>query len=146
MALDQTWKLYETARDGLVESLEASDTGPLVGRIPAFTSEQQAAEGGVAAMAPVLKQLFRTAGEGTFTDRDQALLLEMVPKRTDRLGARNSKIANIDKIVKAKLGMSAGAPGGASPSEPRRVRSIQEAMALPVGTVFMTPDGQRKVR
>ena len=58
-----------------------------------------------AAMAPVLKQLFRVSGEGVFTDRDQALLLDMVPKRTDLPAAREAKIANIDAIVRAKLGM-----------------------------------------
>ena len=57
-------------------------------------------------MAPVLKQLFRSAGEGTFTDRDQELLLDMVPKRTDRAEAIAEKMANIDRIVSAKLGMS----------------------------------------
>jgi hypothetical protein len=57
------------------------------------------AEGAVAAIAPVLKQLFRVAGEGVFTDRDQQLLLDMVPKRTDFPQAREAKLANIDKIV-----------------------------------------------
>lgn len=104
--LNSAWNLYETARDGLMTSLEGSATGPVAGRIPAFTAAQQTAEGGVSAMAPVLKQLFRVAGEGTFTDRDQALLLEMVPTRADRPEARGAKIKNIDAIVRAKLGVA----------------------------------------
>lgn len=102
---DQALELYEAAREGLIAGLEGTTTGPVAGRFPALTSGQQIAEGGVAAMAPVLKQLFRVAGEGTFTDKDQELLLNMVPKRTDLPDARKAKIENIDKIVKAKLGI-----------------------------------------
>lgn len=99
-----TLQMYETAMKGLREGLAGTETGPIAGRIPAFTSSQQIAEGAVAAMAPILKQLFRASGEGTFTDRDQALLLEMVPKRTDTPEARAAKMQNIDAIVRAKLG------------------------------------------
>jgi hypothetical protein len=59
-------------------------------------------------MAPVLKQIFRVAGEGTFTDKDQALLLEMVPTRKDSPEARAIKTQNIDNIIRAKLGMDTG--------------------------------------
>jgi hypothetical protein len=106
-ATEQAWSMYTTARDGLMAGLGNTQTGPIAGRIPAFTTEQQTAEGGVAAMAPVLKQLFRVAGEGVFTDRDQALLLLMVPDRRDTPEAAANKIANIDAIVQAKLGMPA---------------------------------------
>lgn len=99
--------VYRTARTGLMEGLAGSSTGPIMGRIPAVTSAQQIAQGGVAAMAPVLKQMFRSAGEGTFTDRDQQLLLDMVPTRTDTPEAAKAKIANIDRIVEAKLGQGA---------------------------------------
>lgn len=106
--LGSTYELYKTARDGLLTSLEGSSTGPIMGRIPAVTSAQQTAQGGVAAMAPVLKQLFRVAGEGVFTDRDQALLMQMIPTRETLPEARNAQIANIDAIVKAKLGIKDG--------------------------------------
>lgn len=100
---------YEAAREGVVSGLAGTQTGPIVGRLPALTKEQQIAEGGVAALAPILKQVFRAAGEGVFTDRDQQLLLDMAPKRTDHPEAAAAKIRNIDAIVKAKLG-AAGAP------------------------------------
>ena len=58
----------------------------------------------VAAMAPILKQLFRGAGEGTFTDKDQELLVAMLPTRKDTPEARVIKVQNIDAIVRAKLG------------------------------------------
>ena len=107
----RTLNAYVAARDGLLTGLGESSTGPIVGRFPALTSEQQVASGAVSAMAPVLKQLFRVAGEGTFTDRDQALLLDMVPDRTDSPSARAAKMANIDRIVGAKLGTRIPPPG-----------------------------------
>lgn len=101
---------WDAAREGLETGLAGSETGPLAGRLPAITSAQQIAEGSVAATAPILKQLFRTAGEGTFTDKDQELLMKMVPTRTDTPEAREAKIANIDRIIRAKLGGAGSAP------------------------------------
>lgn len=143
--VNTAWSMYQEARKGLTGALAGTETGPIIGRAPSFTAAQQTAEGAVSAMAPVLKQIFRVAGEGTFTDKDQELLLRMVPTRTDRPEARNAKLANIDNIIKAKLGVSEpGTPaqGGA----PVKVRSLQEARSLPPGTVFVTPDGRQKVR
>lgn len=125
---DAAFKLYETARDGLLSGLEGSVTGPIVGRMPAFTSDQQIAEGAVAAMAPVLKQLFRVAGEGVFTDRDQALLLEMIPTRATRQEARAEQIRNIDNIVRAKLRIPSDTtqqPQGGQPIIQRNKRTGQ---------------------
>lgn len=101
----RTLDVYTQARNGLIQALNGTETGPVAGRVPSFTTEQQVGEGAVAAMAPVLKQLFRSAGEGTFTDRDQELLLRMVPTRLDRPEARKQKLANIDRIISAKLGL-----------------------------------------
>lgn len=95
--------VYDEAMAGLVSALGNTKTGPGMGWI-SLTSEQQVADGAVAAMAPVLKQLFRGAGEGTFTDRDQEMLLNMVPTRKDHPEAIKAKIENIDGIVRAKLG------------------------------------------
>lgn len=113
---------YEQGMAGLSKAMSNTATGPVLGVLPAFTSEQQIAEGAVAAMAPILKSIFRVAGEGTFTDRDQALLLDMVPTRRDSPQARKAKIQNIDNIVRAKLGaatQSAGASGSWSVEELR---------------------------
>lgn len=105
-------EVYEQAKTGLVQGLEGTATGPLLGKLPAITSSQQTAQGGVAAMAPILKQLFRAAGEGVFTDKDQELLLAMIPTRETNTEARNAMIQNIDAIVRAKLGMSPIKQGG----------------------------------
>jgi hypothetical protein len=97
------FNLYQTAFSGLATSLGETATGPFFGLMPAITSNQQIADGAIAAVAPILKQLFRTAGEGTFTDQDQKLLMGMIPTRTDTPEARASKISNIDSIIRAKL-------------------------------------------
>ena len=107
---NDSFRTYETAITGLVEGLDSAATGPLVGRLPAFSTGAQVAEGAIAAMAPVLKDLFRTAGEGVFTDKDQELLLEMIPKRTDTPMARTKKLQNIDAIVRSKLRQGAPEP------------------------------------
>ncbi len=100
---DSALAVYEAAMGGLTDSLKGTPTGPIVGRAPALTSGQQIADGGVAAIAPVLKQLFRSAGEGVFTDKDQELLIRMIPTRQDTPAARDFKLKNIDTIVRAKL-------------------------------------------
>lgn len=100
---EKAMSVYEAATEGLLTALEQTTTGPGAGFIPAITANQQIADGAVAAMAPTLKQLFRSAGEGNFTDADQALLMQMVPTRKDSREAALAKMANIDTIVRAKL-------------------------------------------
>ena len=104
-ANNTAWNVYQTGMAGVRRGMEGSVTGPIAGRIPAYTAAQQSAEGAVSAMAPVLKQLFRSAGEGVFTDKDQQLLLDMMPTRKDHPAAREFKLNNIDNIVRAKLGL-----------------------------------------
>lgn len=119
--------MYEAGMDSLRKSMGQTTTGPIVGRLPALTATQQAAEGTVAAMAPILKGLFRQAGEGTFTDRDQELLLRMIPTRTDLPEAREAKLENIDRIVRAKLSAQGNAP---SSGTVRRARNPQTGEVL----------------
>lgn len=108
---------YTAGVRGLESAMSNTATGPLAGRLPALTANQQIAEGAEATMAPILKQLFRDSGEGTFTDSDQALLMKMVPTRQDHPEARKAKLAMIDEIVRAKLGISgAVAPATGEPA------------------------------
>ncbi len=97
------FSVYEVGINGLRQALGDTSTGPFVGALPAITSEARTADGAIAAMAPILKQMFRSAGEGTFTDKDQELLVAMIPTRKDSPETRQSKLANIDAIVRAKL-------------------------------------------
>jgi len=109
---DVAWNTYQAAMATLSSSMGGTSTGPFIGIIPAITANQQIADGAVAAMAPILKQIFRSAGEGTFTDKDQELLLDMVPTRKDRPEARTAKVANIDAILRAKLDQSSSGQSG----------------------------------
>jgi hypothetical protein len=108
-----SYETYKAGVTGLESALGGTITNPVMGRVPATTAAQQIAEGAQATMAPVLKQLFRDAGEGTFTEGDQKLLMDMIPTRVDHPEARKAKLAMIDSIVKAKLGIAAdGGTGG----------------------------------
>ena len=143
--IKKTLDMYVAARDGLLTGLEGTTAGPILGRIPAVTTGQQVAAGGVSAMSPVLKQIFRVAGEGTFTDRDQALLLEMVPTRADRPEARAEKIANIDRIISAKLG--APVPERVLPdAAPKRISGDKDYDMLPKGARYIGPDGVERTK
>lgn len=152
-------RAYDTFKVGvgsLDKAMENTWTGPVMGRLPAVTAEQQIAEGAEANMAPILKNLFRDSGEGTFTEGDQALLLKMAPTRKDLPEARKAKIEMIDAIVKAKLGIadqaqqpSSGVPsaatGGASgASAPAKISGDADYNALPSGAEFIGPDGKRR--
>lgn len=99
-----TLDMYNTSIKSLEDALGNIDTGPVTGKLPAVTSGQQIAEGTISAAAPILKALFRSAGEGTFTDKDQELLTGMLPTRSDHQETIKSKINNINAIVRAKLG------------------------------------------
>jgi len=101
------YSAYESGMRGLAESLGKTTTGPVAGLLPAFSDEQRIADGAIAAMAPILKQMFRSAGEGTFTDNDQKLLMDMIPTRQDGPAVQRAKFSNIDSIVRAKLGVGA---------------------------------------
>lgn len=127
---------YTAARDDLLGALEQTATGPIAGRLPAMTGNQQIAEGAQARMAPILKGLFRTAGEGTFTDKDQELLMAMVPSRTDLPEAMRAKIAGIDAIVQAKLQQSQqAAPRQDAPP-------VEGARKAPDGNWYVQQNGQ----
>ena len=119
--------VYEAGIQGLQDALAGTETGFFAGRAPSITANQQIADGAVAAMAPILKQLFRSAGEGNFTDADQRLLLEMVPTRKDSPAARKAKLENIDSIVRAKL--------GATPEEATSVTPQQAPAQSPTGGI-----------
>lgn len=131
-------EVYNTAMGFLGDAMEEAYTGPIAGLVPALTADAQIADGAVAAMAPVLKQLFRSAGEGVFTDKDQELLLGMVPTRKDLPEARAAKIRNIDAIVRAKLSTPDAAQQG-KPKIPEGSVLVQDANG---NKAYKTPDGQ----
>lgn len=101
---EKAFAVYEAAKNGLISSLSKTTTGPIAGWLPAITSSQQIADGAIAAMAPTMKEMFRSAGEGTFTDSDQKILMDMIPTRGDSKETIKAKMENIDTIINARLG------------------------------------------
>ena len=120
---EMAWNVYNNSMSNLSKAMRGTATGPVIGFIPAMTTNQQIAEGAVAVLAPVLKQMFRASGEGVFTDKDQELLMKMVPTRKDTPAARVAKIKGIDAVVRAKLGID-----------------NEEAVTPPVATEELTPE------
>lgn len=113
------WNTYNTAINQFKRDL--GDTwylGPgyeAVGQmLPDMTPARRVASGSRSNMAPVLKDVFRQAGEGTFTKDDQEVLLRMLPGISDSPGARKAKFENLDAIVRSKLGVN-NPQGGAPP-------------------------------
>ena len=130
------FNVYETAISNLVTSLGGTTTGPGAGFIPAITANAQIADGAVAMMAPVLKQLFRGAGEGTFTDQDQKMLLALIPDRNTLPAARKSQLAAIDALVRAKLRITeAPATAPATVAAPVQEQEFDSGLLE-----FMTPE------
>ena len=114
-----SWEVYQTGMGGLVRSLGDAETGTISGLIPAVTTESKVAEGAISIMRPIIKDAVRSAGEGTFTDKDQELIDSMIPTRTDDPSARAAKIEMLDNFMRAKLRIGKDQPlfGGQSNSQ-----------------------------
>lgn len=113
----KTLGIYETAMGNLTKALDDTITGPFIGFTPALTSNAQIADGAVSMMLPLMKDLFRGAGEGTFTEGDQKILTNLIPTRNDTAEARASKITMIDAMIRAKLSAPSAGEGDLSAAE-----------------------------
>lgn len=118
IAAGRAFTVYQTASRELRQKMSQTTTNPVAGRIPALTAAAQIAEGSRAQMAPILKQLFRSSGEGVFTDKDQALLMDMLPDRGDHPETVTAKMDAIDALVAAKLS-GVAAPAASTPAPSR---------------------------
>ncbi len=98
------FNVYEQGLGEFEKTFNEAETGPLIGWIPAITSTQKSIEGATTVMGQVLKGVFRSSGEGTFTDQDQKQLLEMLPGRGDTKRTAESKLRMVDIVVRSKLG------------------------------------------
>lgn len=107
-------------------------------------------------MRSTLTALTRVPGVGAMSDYETRLDQAKFPSRTDYESVTAEKIQGIDDMLNAVETGYNDLLTGSAPQEqqapppqsgqPVSVRSVQEAMALPPGTVFITPDGRRKVR
>lgn len=106
----QSYAAYQVGFDNLSKALGGTTSGPIVGRIPATTTNAQIAENARAILLPSLKSIFRSSGEGTFTDSDQRALEALIPNRSMTRDAQIANLQAIDALVKAKLGMTQATP------------------------------------
>jgi hypothetical protein len=101
----KVYDTYNAAIGNLSESLGGTSSGIIFGSLPATTTNQQIAESAIALVRPTLKSLFRESGEGTFTEGDQKLLDQLIPRRSQTREAQMANLKAIDVIVRAKLGI-----------------------------------------
>ena len=95
--------VWNTSLGYLEKKLMGTTTGFFAGLIPAITENQQLADQSVSMMLPLLKDMYRQAGEGVFTDKDQEILNNMIPTRSMSAGAIAEALQQIDKMVQMKL-------------------------------------------
>jgi hypothetical protein len=95
--------VYTGAMSNLTKALDNTITGPFIGLTPGLTANAQIADGAIAMMLPLLKDVFRGAGEGTFTEGDQKILTDLIPTRSTLPEARIAQLNMIDTIIRSKL-------------------------------------------
>ena len=96
-------RAYEASISSLATALGNTYTGIGGGLVSAFTVKGQIANASIALMAPILKDVFRGAGEGTFTKDDQEILMAMLPTLDMKPAARAASLAAVEAVVRAKL-------------------------------------------
>lgn len=138
--------VYQTSINNLTEALTDTTTGPVLGFIPAMTANQQIADGAVAMMGQTLKQVFRSAGEGTFTDADQKALLGLAPTRQDLPKARVAKIKMIDSIIRAKLEQPTGDAEQEVPAERPTASELSGENQVQEGQIIVNPTTGERLR
>tara|TARA_R110000787_G_scaffold99632_9_gene204292 strand:+ start:750 stop:2264 length:1515 start_codon:yes stop_codon:yes gene_type:complete len=131
---------YFVGTNAVIDALKNTAGGPLLGNFPAFTANAQIAESTIAALAPILKDLFREAGEGVFTKDDQEILMAMIPGRYAQPGVAIKALENIDRMLAAKLGIAVPPRpwGKAAPTQPTRAMRARNPTT---GEVIISTDG-----
>jgi hypothetical protein len=131
------------------------DGGPVDQYALAWTNQGQEVSQSKAALLSELTALTRVPGIGSQSDLETRLASLPFPSAEFSPEVNAKAAAEIQAFVAdledAYGSVEAEFKDGASSGQPRqsgevRVSSPQEAMALPPGTVFITPDGRRKVR
>lgn len=102
---ERKYAALSSALDNLDLALEETSTGPILGSFPAFGSDARAAEGAIAAVNPMIVQMYRVPGD-EMTERETERLLSQVPNRNDPKEARKAKIANLRSNARLHLGLS----------------------------------------
>ena len=124
----KTLGVYNTAMGNLTKALDGTITGPFIGLTPALTSNAQIADGAISMMIPLMKDVFRGAGEGSFSDGDQKVLIDLIPTRSDTPEARASRISMIDSIIRSKLSNPSAGEGELSAAELAELQQLRSEL------------------
>lgn len=90
--------------DNLGSALGATgQTGKIFGNLPAITSGAQIADNAKAILLPIMKGVWRGAGEGVFTDKDQETLEAMFPSRDMNPDAAKQALLVVRQLTELKL-------------------------------------------
>lgn len=117
--------VYDQGISNLLAAFDKAATGPGLGLIPAMGEDARILEGARSVMSPILKSIFREAGEGTFAKDDREQLESMLPTRSDTPEVARAKVQFIDSVVRSKLGVPgepSAVPPGAAESSAQPVR------------------------
>ena len=111
----RTFSAYRTAMDNVLSAAGNTDTGPLIGRLPALSTNQQLLQGAIDILKAQLKAIIRIAGEGNWSDKDQQMVDNMALSRTDTAEAFQLKAAQLDAYLMARLGIGLNYGGQEEP-------------------------------
>ena len=90
--------------DNLGTALGATgQTGKIFGNLPAVTTGAQLADNAKAILLPLMKGVWRGAGEGVFTDKDQETLERMFPSRDMTPEAAKQALLIVRQLTELKL-------------------------------------------
>jgi hypothetical protein len=90
--------------DNLGTALGATgQTGKIFGNLPAVTTGAQLADNAKAILLPLMKGVWRGAGEGVFTDKDQETLEAMFPSRDMTPEAAKQALLIVRQLTELKL-------------------------------------------
>mgnify|MGYP003665962005 FL=1 len=99
----QAYKLVSTDLKNTYKNIPDILTGSLQGNLPAASQSSRMFETTQKQMLPLLKDVFRKPGEGTFTEGDQRLLTELLPNRTMNAEEFDVAIRRLDAVVAMKV-------------------------------------------
>jgi len=160
-AADQIDSAISAAQDLLNNKDIDSYLGNFQGRLPSWISsgrndfnrdlEALKTKVGINALQ-TMRAMSPTGGAlGQVSDFENKMLQQSLAS-LDTTQSEDQFKKNLQKVIgsfqKMKQRLLTEVPNGdaAQSAAPVRVRTVQQAMALPPGTVFITPDGRRKVR
>lgn len=118
-------EVYETGIRGVVEAFGNASTGPVVGLLPAIGKDERVLEAAISIMRPIVKDAVRSAGEGTFTDRDQELIDSLLPTRRDTKETAAKKIELLDNFMRSKLSVAPEQKASAQNADNRQGQLIE---------------------